>query len=142
MPGSEPLYRVFGTIVGLGLAVVTAIWEVMLSPMMIGGTRIPVATLVAIVANISIVYFTRFVTGRVGLALVPALGWFGVILAATTRTSEGDLLIPADNWVGVTTLLFGSVAWAVAAYRLILKRPVTPAPAAPPAAKKDARSGR
>jgi len=127
LPGwTEPAYKIVGTVVGLGLGIMSALWEVMVSPMhvTIGGTIVPVplATLLAIVGNIGLVWFMRTVTGRLPLAVLPGVAWFAVMFAASTKTSEGDLLITGDNWVGVTTILLGSVAWAGAAYLLMSRR--------------------
>jgi hypothetical protein len=133
----EPAYRVAGTAVGAALAAVTAVWEVVLTPMHahLAGVsfRLPLATVLAVAGNAGLVWFTRLVTGRLGLALVPGLAWFVVILAAATKTGEGDLLIAGDNWVGLLTILLGSLAWAVAAYAAInTSRPRVP-PETPPA---------
>lgn len=127
LPGwTEPAYKIAGTVIGVGLGAMSALWEVMLSPMTvtIGGTivRVPLATLLAVVGNVGLVWFMRTVTGRMALAVLPGLAWFGVMFAASTKTSEGDLLITGDNWVGVATILIGAVAWAVAVY-LLMYRP-------------------
>lgn len=143
----ELAYRIGGTVIGIGLAVASAFWEVILSPMRatLGHTsyRIPLALVLAIVGNIGIVWFTHKVTGRIGLAVVPAVGWLAVVLLAARKTAEGDLLVTGDNWVGLLLLFLGCVAWAVAAYRLILKAPrpaPSPAPARPPPAKRAGRA--
>jgi hypothetical protein len=141
---TETLYRVFGVIVGLGLAVITALLEVGLSPVTWPGsaTRMPISVLIAVVANFGLVYLTKYVTGSVGLAFVPAIGWFAVLLMASNTTGEGDLLIPANNYVGVFTLFLGSLAWAVAAYRLLMHRRPPAPPAAPTLPRNKARTGR
>jgi hypothetical protein len=141
---TEQLYKIFGVIVGLGLAVITAIFEVGLSPVTFGHstTRMPISVVIAVVANFGLVYFTKFVTGSAKLAFVPAIGWFAVLLIASNATAEGDLLIPANNYVGVFTLFLGSLAWALAAYRVILGRKPGP-PVAPPVTPRNrARTGR
>lgn len=119
------MYRVAGTIVALFLGAVTAFYEALLTPLHVtsGSTviRLPIAPLVAIVANIGLFWFGRKVTGRTGLALLPAIAWFIVIFVAGNRTPEGDLLIAGNNWVGLLTILLGALAWAVGAYASMLR---------------------
>ncbi|HEY1487472.1 MAG TPA: hypothetical protein VGF84_15300, partial [Micromonosporaceae bacterium] len=111
MPASERLWRIGGVIVGIALAVVTAIWEAVLTPMFVvtGGhvIRLPVAPLVAIIANIAIVWFTLSVTRHIVLSLIPALAWVIVMFAAGAQTSDGDLIVEG-TWVGLTTILLGA----------------------------------
>jgi hypothetical protein len=119
LPASELLWRIVGTAVGLALAVATAIWEAVLTPMLVtsGGHvfRLPVAPLVAILANIAIVGFTLTVTKNIWLAMVPAIGWIAVMFMAGDLTSDGDLIIQG-NWIGLTTIFLGVGAWAVGIY--------------------------
>jgi len=51
-----------------------------------------------------------------------------VMLVAGNETGGGDLLITGDNWVGVSTILLGAVAWAAAAYLLMFRRQRTGGP--------------
>ena len=112
-------------IVGVCLAAVTAFWEALLTPLHVtifgAVVRLPIAPLVAIILNIGIFWFGRVATGRTGLALLPAIAWFVVIFAAGNRTSEGDILIAGNNWVGVVTILLGAVAWAACVYVLMFR---------------------
>lgn len=112
------------------MALASAVWETVLSPMhaTIGHTtfRVPLALLLAVVGNIAIVFFTHRMTGRVGLSMIPAVGWLAVIVLAGRRTAEGDLLITGENWVGVLLMLLGSLAWAAGAYWLIVRAPRIP----------------
>lgn len=123
---TEPAYRVAGTVVGVGLGAMSALWEVMISPMhvTVGHSliRVPLATLLAVVGNLALVWGTRLVTGKTSLALLPGLAWFLVMLAASTKTGEGDLLITSDNWVGLTAILFGAAAWVGSGYVLAYRR--------------------
>jgi len=133
---TDMMLRVVGVIVGVCLAAVTAFWEALLTPLHVtifgAVVRLPIAPLVAIILNIGIFWFGRVVTGRTGLALLPAIAWFVVIFAAGNRTSEGDILIAGNNWVGVVTILLGAVAWAAGVYVLMFRsRRHAPDPAAP-----------
>jgi hypothetical protein len=117
-----------GLVIGIGLAAVTAFWEALLTPLhatVFGALiRLPIAPIVALVGNVAIFGGGRFVTGRTGLAIVPAVAWFVVIFAAGNRTSEGDLLITGNNWVGVVTILLGAVGWVAGAYYFVFRRPL------------------
>jgi len=130
-PWVEWTMRIGGTVVGLALGFVTAIYEVYLIPLRLssaGHARVPLAVLVAIVANAGLVWFTRVVTGRVGPALLPGIPWLLVMLVAGNETADGDLLITGNNWVGIATILCGAVAWAVAGYMMILRAKRGPLP--------------
>ena len=136
--------------VGVALAAITALWEAVLTPwyVVVSGhvLRLPVAPLLAIVANIAIVWFTMRVTDRIGLSLVPAVGWLVVMFAAGTLTSDGDLIVEG-TWVGLTTILLGAFAWAIGAYVASDRRrrrvtAVPPVAAEPAAQRASTRSGR
>lgn len=109
----------------MALGVATAVWEAVLSPMYVhighAYIRAPLAVVLAVIGNLGLVWFTHTVTGRIGLSLLPGVAWFIIMVAAAGRTSEGDLILTGDNWVGLLTILCGSLAWALAAYRLILR---------------------
>jgi len=121
----DRMYKIVGTIVGLGLGAITAFWAALLTPLhvTIAGSvmRLPVAPLFALVGNVGIFVLTRVVTGRTGLAVLPAVSWFVVIFAAGRTTSEGDLLITGNNWVGVVTILVGAIAWAIGPYFTVIR---------------------
>jgi hypothetical protein len=114
--------RITGTAVGVLGGFVTALWEIMLSPLAAGGTRLPVAPLLAIAGNVALVWFTKQVTGRGGLALLPGIVWFLTMFGGSIRTTEGDLLIPGTDWPGLVALLLGAAAYGITAYRLVLPR--------------------
>jgi hypothetical protein len=122
---TDLILRIVGVVIGVCLAAVTAFWEALLTPLHVtvfgAVVRLPIAPLIAIVANVGIFWFGRVVTGRTGVALLPAIAWFVVIFAAGNRTSEGDILIAGNNWVGIVTILAGAVAWAVGAYVLMFR---------------------
>jgi hypothetical protein len=41
---------------------------------------------------------------------------------AGTTTSDGDLILTGNNWVGLATIATGALAWAGTGYWLIIKR--------------------
>jgi hypothetical protein len=131
-----------GTAVGLLLGFATAVWEVFLSPLYAGRVPLPVAPVLAILTNAGLVWFTYFLTGRRGLALLPGVVWFATMLVGATKTGEGDLPIPGNDWMGLFAVMLGALAWGVAAYWLLLRpstRPPEP-PVAPPPANAKARA--
>jgi hypothetical protein len=119
----EVFLRIAGTALGVLGGFLTALWEIFLSPVSAWGTMLPVAPVLAILTNVGLVWFTRQVTGRTGLALLPGVVWFLTMFSGAVRTSEGDLLIPGNDWPGLVALLVGSAAWGITAYRAILRTP-------------------
>jgi hypothetical protein len=112
--------RVVGFLVALALTVVTAVYEVLYSAQFWGEYRVPASVVAAVVVNVALIWFTVAVTGR-RLAVVPvAVLWVAVMVVASSRRSEGDLLLTDNNWVGIVTMLVGSLTYAVAGYRLVL----------------------
>jgi hypothetical protein len=119
------LYRIAGLIVGVLLAIATGVAEAVLTPTYIGSVRSPLAPILALVGNAGIVWFVWTVARRAGLALIPGAVWFVVMIIASSKTSEGDLII-TGTWVGLLTLLLGSLGWAGAGYVTILRRATIP----------------
>lgn len=133
MIGIDYVLRVLGFLVGLVLAAASAVFEVFYTPLYVGSSRFPVSLVAAVVGNVGLVYFTYLVTGRRIAAVGPALVWVAVMVVASSRTSEGDLVLTDNNWVGIGTMLAGSVALAGAGYRLMLTAALPRRPADPPA---------
>ncbi len=133
--------RVAGTVAGLLLAFVTALWGIFLSPLYAGRVPLPVSPVLAVLTNLGLVWFTRRVTGRNGLALLPGVVWFGTMVVATNKTHEGDLLLPGNDYMGLIAILLGCAAWGLAGYRMVLAgRPVGPYPT--PVATAPGQTGR
>jgi hypothetical protein len=128
----DPAGRVLGFVIALLLAAISAAYEAFLTPLYWGSTRLPVSLLAAVVGNLALVYFTFVVTGRRLATVGPAVVWVAVMVTAASRSSEGDLVLTDNNWVGIGTMLAGSVAFAVAGYRLVLTAARPRSPAAPP----------
>jgi hypothetical protein len=115
----DRLLQFGGAAVGLLGGFLTGLWEVFLSPPHTVGVIVPV---LAIVSNAALVWFTYRVTGRRGLALLPGVVWFLTMFAGAVRTTEGDVLLPGNDWPGLLALLLGAVSWGAAAYRMIPAR--------------------
>ena len=112
--------RIVGFIVALALTALTAAFEVFYSAQFWGEYRVPASAVAAVVVNVALIWFTVAVTGR-RLAVAPvAVLWVAIMVVASSRKSEGDLLLTENNWVGIITMLAGSITFAVAGYRLVL----------------------
>ena len=108
-------------------AVVVAAWlalvEVFWLPWRVGGVPVPVSVLAAVVGNVLLVGAARRLSGSRLVAVLPALVWLGIALAASMRRPEGDLLLPGGDAVTSTVnlgfLLLGVVAAAFAVGRTL-----------------------
>ncbi len=131
-PGLDLLLRVAGVVISLVATVLTAVLELFLSPLRIGGVPIWVAVLAAAAANWAICWFAVTTTGR-RWALGPpwALWTLIMFLAGGYATPEGDRLIDGNDMVALVMILAGSVSFATYTYRTILRSPPAPRPRRP-----------
>ncbi|WP_320066593.1 hypothetical protein [Micromonospora sp. RTGN7] len=120
--------RVAGGAVAVVGAVATGLLELILSTARVDGRLIGVSVLVAVVANIALAWFAYATVGRRWAVVLPGAPWFVLMGAAAVRTSEGDLLLAGDNWVGLAMIVAGAMTFAVMGFRQIL---------APPPARRD-----
>jgi hypothetical protein len=120
----DQLLRIAGGLVAVGLAAAFALYGAFLAPLYYPGSdiRLPVALVFALVGNPLLTWYTYQVTGHRLALLLPAGVWCAIWLAASGRTTEGDLLITGDNWVGLTTLFVGPLAFAAGAYLTMIRR--------------------
>ena len=110
-------------VAGWGLcAVVVASWlalvEVFWLPLRVGGVLVPVSVAAAVAGNLLLVSAALRVSGSKVVAVVPAVSWLVVVLAATVRRPEGDLIIVGGGAAGIVNtafLLLGVLAAAFAA---------------------------
>jgi hypothetical protein len=124
----ELLLRIGGATVGALLAFALALADAILGSWLIAGRHTPIGPVVAVLGNLAVVWFTHAVTRHRLLAALPGVVWFATTMILSQPRREGDLIL-LGNWVGVWTLLAGSLAWGVGAYRLITRRPPRAAPA-------------
>lgn len=120
-----------GLVLAVLLAVALAVVEAFLAPLRVsdlgftgpgqGNVRIPLALVLALVTNPLLGWFAYTTSGRRFAALLPAGAWCVVWILAAGRTSEGDLLITNDNWVGLLTLFTGPLAFAIGIYVTALR---------------------
>jgi len=94
--------------------------EVFFSVLRVGGQPVGVSVVLAVAANLTLAWFAGRTVGRNWAVALPAVAWFAVMVSASRRTAEGDLLLLGGTWVGVVTIFAGSIAFAIVAFRLIL----------------------
>jgi hypothetical protein len=118
-----------GGAIAVCLGFVSAVWEAFLTPAGVQWTsgghahfaRLPLALLLAVAGNALLTWFTRTVTGRTLAVLAVFVAWMIPMLAASARTREGDLVLTSNNWVGLTTMFVGALAFAATAYWLTMR---------------------
>jgi hypothetical protein len=109
--------RIAGLVVATGLGAVSGLIEAFLAPLRFGSFGfVPVSLVLAVITNPALAWFAYAATGRRSVALFPAAAWCTVWFLGATKTAEGDLLITDDNWVGVSTLLSGPIAFALGVF--------------------------
>jgi hypothetical protein len=118
--------RVAGGVVAVVAGVLTGVLELLLATVRVGGQLIGVSALLAIGANIALSWFAHEAVGRRWAVALPAVPWFALMAVAAVRTTEGDLLLAADNWVGLAMIVAGAMTFAVTGFRQILAPPSTP----------------
>jgi hypothetical protein len=115
--------RTAGVVISLLATVLTAALELFLTPLRLGGVPVGLSILLAAVANPAIAWFAVTTTERSWALGPPWALWTLLMLgAAGIRTDEGDYLIGASDWIALVTILVGSLAFALYAYRMILNR--------------------
>jgi hypothetical protein len=117
--------RVAGGVVVVVAGVVTGVLELLLATVRVGGQLIGVSALLAVGANILLSWFAYEVVGRRWAVALPAVPWFALMALAAIRTTEGDLLLAGDNWVGLAMIVAGAMTFAVMGFRQILAPPST-----------------
>ena len=122
------LLRIAGGAVAVIAGVVTAALELIFATVRVGGHLIGASVLLALLANLLLGWFAYQTVGRRWAVALPAVPWFALMAVAAGRTSEGDILLAGDNWVGIAMIFVGSMAFAVVAFRLLIAPPVKPLP--------------
>ncbi|MEV1014185.1 hypothetical protein AB0I89_15150 [Micromonospora sp. NPDC049801] len=117
--------RVAGAIVVVVAGVVTGVLELLLATVRVGGQLIGFSALLAVGANILLSWFAHETVGRRWAVALPAVPWFALMAVAAIRTTEGDLLLAGDNWVGLAMIVAGAMTFAVMGFRQVLAPPST-----------------
>ena len=120
----SPLVGALGLAVAVVATLVTALAELYLTPLRLGGVPVGVSVVFAGVANWALAWFAVRTAGRRWAAGVPWGLWTVIMLfAAGAKTREGDYLLSGNDWIALVMILVGSLTFAAFAYRLIMRRP-------------------
>jgi Family of unknown function (DUF6113) len=109
-------------LVFVGLSAWLALVEVFWLPLRIGLVPVPVSVLAAVVGNLMLVGGAHRLSGSRVVAVLPAVVWVTVAVAASIRRPEGDLILTGGGAAGVVNLAFlllGVLAAAVAVGRVL-----------------------
>lgn len=117
------MLRVLGVVVPTWAAALTALVETFLVPLRVGAIHVPVALLLAVALNALIARWVIWAVRSRLAVVVPAAAWIVVVLMFSGGRAEGDVAIPADNWVGLLLMLVGPASFAVVVYASLLRAP-------------------
>ncbi len=102
------------------VAVLVAGWlalvEVFWLPLRIGGVLVPLSILAAVVGNLMLTAAAHRVSGSRVVAVLPAVVWLVVAVAAMIRRPEGDLVLTGGGATGTVNLLFLLLGVTAAAF--------------------------
>ena len=100
-------------VVGAGwLAVVEVMWL----PLRVGGLLLPVSVVAAVAGNLLLVDLMLRWSGSRVVAVLPALVWLVVAVAAMIRRPEGDLVMTGGGATGTINLVFLLLGVTAAAF--------------------------
>lgn len=119
--------RVAGGLLAVVGGALSAVLELLLAPVRVGGYLIGVAVLVAVGANVALSWFAHATVERRWAVALPAVPWFALVAVAGIRTAEGDVLL-TGTWVDLLLVVAGAMTFAVVGFRQVL----APAPPARP----------
>lgn len=114
--------RVTGGVLAVAGGALSAVLELLLASLRVGGHLIGVAVLVAVGLNVVLSWFALTTVGRRWAVALPAVPWFFLVAVAGIRTSEGDVLL-AGTWVDLLLVVAGAMTFAVLGFRQILAAP-------------------
>ncbi|MGN9812126.1 hypothetical protein ACTMSW_22565 [Micromonospora sp. BQ11] len=117
--------RVVGGAFAVLGGLLSAVLELLLAPLRVGGHLIGVAVLVAVGVNLLLGWFAHRTVSRRWAVALPAVPWFLLVAIAGLRTDEGDLLL-AGTWVDLGMIVGGAMTFAVVGFRQVLAAPPPP----------------
>src|SRR5215203_1869192 len=104
---------------GLGVVVVAgwlALVEVFWLPLRVGGLLVPLSLVAAVVGNLLLPAAALRFSGSRLVAVLPAVAWLVVAVAAMIRRPEGDLVMTGGGATGVLNLAFLMLGVVAAAF--------------------------
>ncbi len=114
--------RLGGALLVTVLAAWLALVEVFWLPLRVFGVPVPVSVVAAVVGNLLLVGLAERLTGSRLAAVLPAVVWLVIAVAASLRRPEGDLLLVGGGVLGYLSLAFllaGVVAAAFAVGKVL-----------------------
>lgn len=93
-----------------------ALVEVFWLPLRIGGLLVPLSVIAAVVGNLLLVATALRLSGSRVVAVLPALVWLVVAVAAMMRRPEGDLVMTGGGAPGTVNLAFLLLGVTAAAF--------------------------
>jgi hypothetical protein len=131
MTTPRPLALVGWAVAAVVVAAWLAVVEVLWLPLRLFGVLVPLSVLAAVGGNLLLVAAAYRLSRSRVVAVLPAVVWVVIALAASRQRAEGDLLITGGGVTGAVNLAFllGVVAAAFAAGRVLAgsRRPRGPA---------------
>ena len=116
--------RIAGLVIAVLAAILSGLLELFFTTLRLGGFPVGLSVVTAVAGNVAIGWFAVTTTRRRWALGPPWAIWTLMMLAAAgIRTTEGDYLLSGNDYVALIMILAGSLAFAVYAYRMILKRP-------------------
>ncbi|WP_073258781.1 hypothetical protein [Cryptosporangium aurantiacum] len=108
-PPAEWALRIAAVLVGTVITVTSEVIAAFLTPFRIGAQLIPISWAIVVIGVVLGVAITRYGSGVAGATAIPAVAFFLVLWPLSSRTSEGDVVVPG-TWVGYGVLLLGLMA--------------------------------
>ena len=125
----RPVVLLVCAVVAVASAASLAVVEVLWLPLRAGTVLTPVSVAAAVLGNVVLVEGAYLVSRSRIVAILPAVAWIVVAMAASFRRPEGDLLLGGTEDIASLSLVFllgGVVAAAVTVGRVLAR----PGPAA------------
>ncbi len=119
--------RIGAVVVASVGAALTGLLAAFLAPLHIGSVRFPVSLLIVVLGNSAAVGFAYRVGGFRWGVLGPAAAWLAVTLPLGSARAEGDVIL-ANDWVSLSTVLFGGAALAFSIFFALSPAAFSPLP--------------
>ncbi len=113
----DRVFDLVGVAVLCGCAVLSGVLELLLVPLYLGSTIVPVAVVAAVVGNIALPRMARTLIDSTAAAFAPFLAWLVVVaVVGLMPRPEGDVILPGGGtvqFVSYGVLLLGALAGTV-----------------------------
>jgi hypothetical protein len=110
--GEQLCWGLVSVVVAAWLALVEVFWL----PLRIAGVLVPLSIAVAVVGNLMLPAAALRLSGSRLVAVLPAVSWLVIAVAAMLRRPEGDLILTGVGALGVVNLAFLMIGVLAAAF--------------------------